>query len=148
MSFLSYEPGTGHFVNATYAEAAAFATYAESVVAAFSEAKNEIAILCERIGRYHTTLGYLDQALGFFEERSRLGKELYDAYPNNVDFENRLALSYQWLGWTYEQIGNKTRAIEYYTLSAELLSQLVKRFPEYVEFKKNVNWVQNKLSEK
>jgi hypothetical protein len=60
---LLYEPGTGHFVNATYAEAAAFATYAESVVAAFSEAKNEIAILCERIGRYHATLGHLDQAL-------------------------------------------------------------------------------------
>jgi tetratricopeptide (TPR) repeat protein len=122
--------------------------YAESVVAALGEANNEISVLCDRIGSYHKTIGNLDKALGFFEERSRLGKELYDAYPNNVSFENGLAISFIRLGSIHEKKAPHTRAIEYYKLSAELLSQPVQSFPHYVDFKKNLTWVQNKLSEK
>ncbi len=145
---LDYEVGTGHFLNATYAEAAAFARYAESVVLAFSEAKNEIAILCDRIGSYHSTTGNLDKAMGFFEECTRLEKELYDAYPNNVSFKNGLAISYEKLGSIHEKKENHAKATEYYELSAALLSQLVKNFPQYVEFKKNFDWVQDKLAGK
>ena len=145
---LEYEPGTGHFLNATYDAAAVFARYAASVVAAFSEAKDEIAILCERIGSYHSTTGNLEQALRFFEERSKLGKELYDAYPTNVSFKNGLAISFIKLGSLHEKRENHARANEYYSQSAGLLSQLVQSFPKYVEFKKNLAWVQNKLSEK
>ncbi|MGH7491106.1 MAG: NB-ARC domain-containing protein [bacterium] len=145
---LAYDTGTGHFLNATYAEATAFAHYAESVVAAFTEARNEIAILCERIGSFHTTTGNLDKALGFFEKYLKLKKELYDAYPNNVAFKNGLAISYIKLGSIYEKRENRARGLEYYRQAAELLSQLVQSFPRYVEFKENLSWVQDKLSEK
>jgi len=86
--------------------------------------------------------------LGFFEERSRLGKELYDAYPNNVSFKNGLAISYIKLGSVYEKMEKNNKAVEYYRLSAELLSELAHSFPQYVEFKNNQAWVQKKLSAK
>jgi hypothetical protein len=60
----------------------------------------------------------------------------------------RLAISFIKLGSIHENKATHTRAIEYYKLSAELLSQLVQSFPQYVEFKKNLMWVQSKLSEK
>lgn len=144
---LLYEPGTGHLLNATYEEAAVFARYAESVVRSFSVAEDSVAILCERIGSYYRTTGNLDKALGFFEEETDLFKELYEAYPTNVSFKNGLALSYLWLGWVYEKAENKKKAKECYVLSKELLTPLVKSFPAYVEFKKNLDWVENKISE-
>lgn len=133
-------------MNATYAEAAVFARYAESVVAAFSEAKDELATLCERIGRYHTTTGNLNRALEIYEEFTRLQKELYAAYPNNVSFKNGLAISYVKLGEINEKIEKKAEATAYYQQAAALWSQLVQSAPQYVEFKKNFQWVQNKLA--
>ena len=85
--------------------------------------------------------------MGFFEEETDLFKELYEAYPTNVDFKNGLAVSCQWLGWVYKKAENKKKAKECYVLSKELLAQLVKSFPAYVEFKKNLDWVENKISE-
>jgi Flp pilus assembly protein TadD len=109
--------------------------------------KNSLAISYSKLGEAHTALSNLDQALEFFKERSRLGKELYEAYPNNVKFKNGLAQSYQWLGWTYEKVENETKAKENYQLSKKLLMQLVSKFPEYTEFRKNLDWVENNLSE-
>jgi len=84
--------------------------------------------------------------LGFYENDLKLTKELYQAYPNNVSFKNGLAISYIKLGFIHEQIGNKTKTKEFYLLSKKLLTQLVNRFPRYVEFKKNLDWVEKKLA--
>ncbi|MGH7597030.1 MAG: tetratricopeptide repeat protein [bacterium] len=132
---LQYELGTGHFLNSTYAEAAVFARYAETVVAAFSEAKNEIAILCDRIGSYHKTTGNLDKALGFFEEYKRLKKELYDADPNNVPFKNGLAISYEKLGDTHTALGNLDQALRFFEDENDLFKKLYGAYPNNVAFK-------------
>jgi hypothetical protein len=150
---LEYEPGTGHFVNVTYEVAALYARYAESAVNYVAEARDEVAILMERIGGYHTTTGNLDKALEFFEEYTRLEKELYEAYPNNVSFKNGLAISYAKLGETHTELGNldkasNKKAKEYYQLSKNLWTQLVNEFPQNAEFKSNLEWVERKLSEK
>ncbi|MCH7678884.1 tetratricopeptide repeat protein [candidate division KSB1 bacterium] len=107
--------------------------------------QQNLAISYSRLGSTHSALGNLEQALGFFEERSRLGKELYDAYPNNVSFKNGLAISYIKLGSVYEKMEKNNKAVEYYRLSAELLSELAHSFPQYVEFKNNQAWVQKKF---
>ena len=146
------EPGTGHFVNVTYEVATLYARYAESAVNYIEEVRHEMVILMARIGSYHKTTGNLDQALEFFEEFTRLEKELYEAYPNNVEFKNVLAISYSKLGATHTALSNldqvnETKANEYYLLSKELWTELVNRFPQYAEFKKNLDWVESKLSE-
>ena len=109
--------------------------------------KNGLASSYSKLGDTHSDLGNLDTALTYFEQYHQLEKELYEAYPQNVEFKNGLALSYQWLGWFYEQnLQNPERAKEYYRLSQVLLQELVNSFPDYVMFKKNLDWVQKKLS--
>jgi len=144
---LEYEPGTGHFLNATYDAAAVFARYAASVVAAFSEAKDEIAILCERIGSYHSTTGNLEQALRFFEERSKLGKELYDAYPTNVSFKNGLAISYEKLGDTHTALGNLEQALRFFEDETDLFKELYDAYPTNVSFKNGLAISYSKLGD-
>jgi GTPase SAR1 family protein len=111
---LDYEGAIGHFVNATYEEAALLALYGESVAAAFAKADNDLAILCERIGNFHQTTGNLIQALGYFEQYHELRRELYEAYPQNVSFKNGLAISYEKLGSTQSALGNLEAASGYY----------------------------------
>lgn len=149
---LSYEPGTGHFVNVTYEVAALYTRYAESAVNYIAEVTNELAILMDRIGNYHKTTGNLDQALKFFEKFSRFEKELHEAYPENVAFKNHLALSCEKLGDTHTALGNLNKengkkAKKYYLLAKKLWAELVNTSPQYTEFKSNLHWVESKLSE-
>jgi len=110
--------------------------------------KNGLAISYSRLGDTQRALGNLEQALRFFEDYNRLEKELYAAYPSNVEFKNSLAISYQSLGWFQEtNLNDRVKANVYYQLSKELLAQLVQSFPAYVEFKKNLDRVEQKLAE-
>jgi tetratricopeptide (TPR) repeat protein len=54
---------------------------------AISYFKNGLAISYSKLGETHTSLGNLEQALKFFEDFSKLFKELYEAYPQNVSFK-------------------------------------------------------------
>ena len=108
--------------------------------------KNGLAISYEKLGETHSALGNLDQALTFFEDRSRLGKELYDAYPNNVSFKNRLAISYSQLGWFYrDQKADKEQARQHFEQSYRLWQELAEAYPAYVEFGKNLARAKNAL---
>ena len=71
---LETEGGIGHFINCTYDEAIIFAHYGEQITLSIKTTEYNLAILFSRLGSYHTTLGNLQQALTFFQERSRLGK--------------------------------------------------------------------------
>ena len=42
---------------------------------------------------------------------------------------------------------NDEKAIEYYKASKELLLELVNSFPDYAEFKGNLDWVNNRIKE-
>jgi len=132
---LDYEPGTGHFLNVTYEVATLYARFAESAINYIVEVRNELAILVERIGSYHKTTGNLDQALEFFEECNRLEKELYEAYPNNVDFKNGLAISYSKIGATHTALGNLDKASEFFEESSKLTKELYDAFSNNVDFK-------------
>ena len=73
-----------------------------------------MAISYSKLGETHAALGNLDQALQFYQERSRLGQELYDSFPNNVSFKNGLAISYEKLGETHADLGNLDKALQFY----------------------------------
>ena len=132
---LAYEPGTGHFINASYEDAAVYAGYGATVIIHVTAVDENLAILCERIGNYHLTTGNLDRALGFFEERSRLGKELYEAYPNNVSFKNGLAISYSKLGDTHTALGHLDLALGFFEERSRLGKELYEAYPNTVSFK-------------
>ena len=54
--------------------------------------------------------------------------------------------SFQWLGWFYEKnLNDPLEAKKYYQESKILLLELVSDFPQYTEFKRNLNWVENRL---
>ncbi len=109
--------------------------------------KNGLAISYSKLGETHSSLGNLTKALEFFEQFTQLMKELYDSYPNNVGFKNGLAISYIKLGWFYaEKSIDVPKAKTNYTLSQQLLSELVAAFPAYVKFKSDLDWVEAALN--
>lgn len=132
---LRYEPTTGHFLNASYSEAAVFARYGEMLVGCFEEADNGLAVLCERLGSFHRTRGNLAQALQFFEQYNQLSQELFEAYPGNVAFKKGLAITYQFLGQTHADLGNLAQALRFFEQFNQLSQELVEAYPHKVDFK-------------
>jgi hypothetical protein len=73
--------------------------------------------------------------LTYFEERSKLGKELYEAYPQNVAFKNGLAISYAIVGVFYrDNLKNKNKALICFTKAQSLWKELVQQSPKQKEF--------------
>jgi tetratricopeptide (TPR) repeat protein len=126
---LDYQPGTGHFLNATYKEAAIFSRYSESIVSAFLKTENIIAILCERIGNFHKTTGNFEKALEFYGKGYHIDKKLCECYPENVKFKSNLAISCQFLGYTYSELGNLEKALLFYIEFNQLEKDLNEAFP-------------------
>ena len=90
---LAYQPGTGHFLNATYQEAALYCRYAEAIIGCLQVTNDNLSRLCDCIGYYHKTTGNLGQALKFFEEYYRFNHEFYESDPDNTYFKNSLAVA-------------------------------------------------------
>ncbi|MCX7094094.1 MAG: NB-ARC domain-containing protein [Methylobacter sp.] len=144
---LEYEPGTGHFINADYQQAALFARHAESVVCHIVEPTENLAVLYERLGSYHRTTGNLDRALGFFEDETELFKALYEAYPDNVSFKNGLAISYEKQGDMHVALGHLDRALGFYEDETELFKALYEAYPDNVPFKNSLAISYEKLGD-
>jgi len=144
---LKYETGVGHPLNATYEEAAVFARYGASVVAAFAEAKRELYFLCDRIGNYYKTTGNLSQALFFYEKDLQITKALGEADPDNAEAKNNLAISYQYLGNTQTSLGNLEKALGAYEDYARLEKELHDAYPNNVDFKNGLAISYSKLGE-
>ncbi len=137
----------GHITGSSYADAAYYARLAETVSTAFSAPSHQIAILCERLGNYHQTLGDLGKALGYFEEDLRLSKELHVAYPEKVSFKNGLAITYSKLGETYTSLGDLSKALGYYEEQNRLVKELHAAYPDNVGFKNGLAVSNSKLGE-
>ena len=73
-----------------------------------------------------------------------MGKELHAAYPDNVGFKNGLAVSYAKLG-QFHQEGDPEKARAYFSQAERLWDELVKAFPDYVEFGRNLGNVRSVL---
>ncbi len=86
--------------------------------------KGNYAACLSRLGDLHKTLGNLDEALRFFQERQRLGEELYRDYPNQVGFKNGLAVSYWKLGYYYQAIQDKNQSCSFFKKAERLWAEL------------------------
>ena len=132
---LAYQPGIGHFLNASYQEAALYSRYAVAVKTCCQETDYKLSLLCDRIGNYHQTTGNLDQALMFYKEYHRLAKELLDAYPDNADFKNSWAIACERVGTTHTALGHLDQALGFYKQSHCLANELYDAYPDNVRFK-------------
>ncbi len=121
--------------SASYEEAALYARYGESVVNNIESINNRISVLCERLGNYHTTVGNLNNALSWFEQYRNCEQALLEAYPDNTDFKNGLAISYSKLGETHSALGNLEQALRFFEDETQLFEELYEAFPTHVGFK-------------
>jgi len=131
----SQPDNTRHFLNATYKEALIYAKYAENILQHINKAEQNLAILVDRVGNFHTITGNFDTALTFYEQYHQLTKELCGAVPDNVSFKDGLAISYEKLGQTHDELGNLDKALTFYEQFRQLTKELYDAFPSNVSFK-------------
>ncbi|MBK8654541.1 MAG: tetratricopeptide repeat protein [Haliscomenobacter sp.] len=110
-----------------------------------SDDKYNLGRAYENLGSTHTALGNLPKALTFFEDETKLEKELHDSYPQNVDFKNGLAISYSKLGETHTALGNLPKALTFFEKDIELSKELHDSYPQNVDFKNNLAISYSKL---
>ncbi len=127
-------------ISADFEQITRFINYAENIVGYIGFIDSSQYYIFERIGNFYQTYGNLDKALRFFEERSKLGKELYESQPNNVGFKNGLAISYVKLGFWYSEKDTK-KALGYFEQAKQLFQELYENFPAYKEFKDKYNGI-------
>ena len=135
ISRLEYEPGTGHLTKISYDKAATIVEYSESILQFFKSAERNISVLCERIGRYHATVGNLNKALEYYEECTELKKKLYNEYPSNTGFKFGLAIAYSQLGTVYKNIGNLSKTLKCFKEDTKLTKELYEEYPNSVALK-------------
>lgn len=135
ISRLEYEPGTGHLTKVSYERASTIVEYSESILQFFKNAERSISVLCERIGRYHATVGNLTKALEYYEECTELKKELYNEYPTNTGFKFGLAIAYSQLGTVYKNVGNLSKTLMCFKEDTKLTKELYEEYPNSVALK-------------
>ena len=75
-----------------------------------------------------------------------MGKELHEAYPNNVEFKNGLAISYAKLAqFSSNHLNDKAKARKYFQQAEALWVELVRDTPLVVLFQKFFGMVREEL---
>jgi tetratricopeptide (TPR) repeat protein len=97
-----------------------------------------LAISYQFLGNIEFDLGNLNQSLAYYEKFNLLEKELFEAFPDKVEFKHGLAVTYEKLAQVHTELGNIEQALQLYLDGARLLEELNETFPNNVEFKKHV----------
>ncbi len=142
---LDYQMGTGHLEHVTYETGTLYARYGESILQHIKKAEYLFAILAERVGTYHTTIGNLGKVLAFFERYAQLMKELYQQYPKNIELKRSHAASCLKLGIAHNELGNLNDALTSYDNFLQLSDELVKSQPYDILFKNDLTIAYEKL---
>lgn len=122
-----------------YRPATLYTRYAESLVAAFDQNNDEdLGRLCENVGNFYTTTGDLGKAADVFQKMADICAALAEGSPNNPDFRNNLAISYEKLGITETSLGNLGKALTYFESYNQLEEELYYNYPTKIEFKNNL----------
>ncbi|ASF47284.1 tetratricopeptide repeat protein [Methylovulum psychrotolerans] len=131
---LDYEAGSGHLLNTSYADAAAYCRHAETATI-WLPGDNNLAVLHERIGRYHLTIGNLDKALRAFTDDHTVMAALHQREPDNLYAKNSLAIACQYLGNTHTTLGDLQQALRWYQDYHRLEQELHAAAPGHLGFK-------------
>jgi tetratricopeptide (TPR) repeat protein len=124
---------TIHIENFKYSSL--YVRYAESILLYLQTLEPNLAVLCERIGTFYTTIGNLENAFIYFEKFKNQFQQLVGLEPNNSDFKDNLAISFEKLGNTFAFLGNLDKALEYYVKCNRFEKELYESYPNHVDFK-------------
>ncbi|ASF44786.1 tetratricopeptide repeat protein [Methylovulum psychrotolerans] len=131
---LDYEADSGHLLNASYADAAAYCRHAETVTTGLPGDRS-LAVLHERIGRYHLTTGNMDKALRAFTEYHTFMATLHECEPNNLSIKSSLAVACQYLGSVHNMLGDLRQALHWCEEDYRLSQELHAAAPGHLDFK-------------
>ncbi|MBT9099808.1 hypothetical protein KFZ76_19100 [Methylovulum psychrotolerans] len=131
---LDYEASSGYFLNASYTDAAAYCRHAETV-AAWLLGDHNLAVLHQRIGRYHLTTGNPDNALRAFTKSHTVMVVLHQREPDNLDVKNSLAVACQYLGNTHATLGDLQQALRWNEGHYRFAQELHAAAPDHLDFK-------------
>ncbi|MCP5064525.1 MAG: tetratricopeptide repeat protein [Ignavibacteriae bacterium] len=109
--------------------------YAISIVNTISYQTYEFGELYHNLGQYHTYTGEITLSLTVYKKMFTIFKESSEKEPNNIDFKNGLAISYEKLGETHTALGNLDKALTYFEKDLELTKELYEAYPQNVSFK-------------
>ncbi|MFK7946632.1 MAG: hypothetical protein AB8G11_03505 [Saprospiraceae bacterium] len=98
------------------------------------------------LGFSQSQLGNLEQALEYYQQYNQLTEELYNDFPNNVEFKNGLAYSYYSLAQYHQQKQDITQARLYFEKAEQHWAALVQLSPNYVDFSHNLEVVREILA--
>ncbi|MEN0049172.1 MAG: tetratricopeptide repeat protein [Bacteroidota bacterium] len=142
---LEFDFSTGNLLNVSFNKAVLLVYYSENIISSIAYKNNDIARLCERVGKYFETTGDLVNALKYFEEFSNLEQDFLAQNPDSKYYKNTLAISYERLGQTYSSLGEVEQALKYFGLSNSINEELHKHYPQDVGLKNNLAISYSKL---
>jgi tetratricopeptide (TPR) repeat protein len=87
-------------------------------------ANNDLAISYERLASILKAQGQFEQALEFFQKRTQLGEQLFQANPHSESLKNGLAISYSKMGDILKAQGQFEQALEFFQKRTQLGEQL------------------------
>jgi tetratricopeptide (TPR) repeat protein len=134
---LAHETGSGHLINASYADAADYCRHGETATIWLPGDYN-LAVLHGHIGRYHLTIGNSDKALRAFTECHTVMAALHQREPDNLDVKNGLAVACQYLGNTHTTLGDLQQALRWYQDYHRLAQALHAASLGHLDFKNNL----------
>ncbi|MBT9099443.1 tetratricopeptide repeat protein [Methylovulum psychrotolerans] len=134
---LACEANTGHLLNVSYADAAAYCRYAE-IVTTWLMVGHKLGLLYGHIGRYHLTTGNLNKALRAFTEFHAAMTTLHQRESDNPSVKNNLATACQYLGVAHTTLGNLEQAFRWLQESHSLNQKLHTTAPDRLNFKNSL----------
>jgi MinD-like ATPase involved in chromosome partitioning or flagellar assembly/Flp pilus assembly protein TadD len=118
-----------------YKQSTIFAHLGETVIHAIPMPDDDVATLCQNIGDFHNDTGNLNQMMAAYEKMLEIQTKLLEIEPNNANFKNGLAISYEKLGETHSNLGDFEKALNLFGVEAELFKDLYTAYPNNVSFK-------------
>jgi tetratricopeptide (TPR) repeat protein len=141
------DPEASRQADYDYARAARFAYYGWAVAESMPEPDDDTGTLCQNIGKYHQDTGNLNLMMAAYQKMLDIQAALCVAEPDNADFKNGLAISYEKLGLTHTALGDLERALTFFEDETKLFEELYAANPTNVGFKNGLAISYAKLGE-
>lgn len=98
-----------------------------------------------KLGETNLALGQGDRSNDFLTASIRLYRELYQKYPNNLQFSNGLALAYFVMADLQFRAGNRTEAKAAMQEAGQIWTTAIQLAPEVPEFRQRLSMVEQAL---
>ncbi|MEQ9298182.1 MAG: NB-ARC domain-containing protein [Cyclobacteriaceae bacterium] len=118
-----------------YIHSRGFGLFAETIIERANQYNFNIGLLMHHLGNLSTDIGELRKAYIQFERYRKINEALCQSYPDDPDFKNGLAISYEKLGQTHSSLGNLKEALGYFEQRSAIGKELYEAYPDNVSFK-------------